>query len=137
MAMKLKKTFFLTITFLLFSPIILAKNVMIYRNSHGSTLNLQINSNQTLSGTFISAVASKECPQAVGMKRPIIGFIAKNALTMSISYPECGVVNLIGNIEENNQIIDTISIVAHESHHIAKEGPGARFIGHDVFHRIK
>ena len=128
---------FLILNLLFLPSIVLATNEITYRNSHGSILTLQINSNKTLSGNFTSAIASKECPQAIGMKRPIIGFIEKNTLTMSVSYPECGVVNFIGNIEDNNRIIDTISIVAHESHHIAKEGPGARFIGHDIFHRIK
>lgn len=135
--MKLKKICILAMVFLFSSPGVLATNAITYQNSRGSILTLQINSNQTLSGTFTSAVASKECPQAIGMKRPIIGFIAKNALTISISYPECGVVNFIGNIEDNNNVIDAISIVAHESNHIAKEGPGARLIGHDVFNRIK
>lgn len=135
--MKLIKLFILTMNLLFLPPIVLATNAVTYRNSYGSILILQINSNKTLSGNFTSAIATKECPQAIGMKRPIIGFIEKNALTMSVSYPGCGVVNFIGNIEDNNQIIDTISIIAHESHHIAKERPGALLIGHDVFHRIK
>src|SRR5438445_109335 len=90
-------------------------NAITYKNTRGSILKLQINSDNTLTGFFTTAVASKECQQVIGMKRPIVGYIAKNALTFSVSYPECGVVNFIGNIEDNQKIIDTTAIVAHPS----------------------
>lgn len=124
------------ITTLLSQTAFAENNPISYKNTRGSTLILQINQDNTLSGFFTTAVASKECQQAIGMKRPIIGYIVKNALTFSVSYPECGVVTFIGNIENDNQIIDTTSIVAHSSKEIAKEGPGARMIGHDVFNRV-
>jgi hypothetical protein len=134
--MKLQKIFMLIMILAFFSSDIFATSTIVYRNTKGSILYLNINPNNTLTGSFISAVASKECPQAIGMKRPIVGFVAKNAVTISISYPECGVVNLIGNIEDNKNVIDAFYVVAHPSHDIAKEGPGARMIGHDVFHRM-
>jgi hypothetical protein len=109
------------------------KNAIHYKNTRGSSLELQINPDNTLSGFFVTAVASKECQQAIGMKRPIIGYIAKNAITFSVNYPDCGVVTFIGNIEDNKKIIDTTAMVAHLSNQIAKDGPGARMISHDVF----
>lgn len=112
-------------------------NVIHYKNTRGSTLELKIHPDNTLSGFFVTAVASKECQQAIGMKRPIIGFIAKNAITFSVNYPECGVVTFIGNLEDNQKIIDTTAMVAHLSQQITKEGPGARMISHDIFKQVQ
>lgn len=135
--MKLKNICYLAMVLSLFNQSVFAEhNTMIYKNTHGSTLELQINSDNTLTGYFTTAVASKECQQAIGMKRPIVGYIAKNALTFSVSYPECGVLTFVGNIENHQKTIDTIDIVAHPSKQIAKEGPGARMISHDTFNRI-
>ncbi|MCC2666510.1 MAG: Avidin family [Gammaproteobacteria bacterium] len=135
--MKINNTVFITILSLLLSQMVFAASDSInYKNTRGSMLTLQFNLDNTLAGTFTTAVASKECPQAIGMKRPIIGFIAKNAITFSTNYPACGsVVTFIGNIEKNKTIIDTTAIVAHQSIEIATEGPGARMISHDVFTR--
>ena len=86
---------------------------------------------------MFTTLASKECQQAIGMKRPIVGYTAKNAITFSVNYPECGsVVTFIGNIENNKSVIDTTAIVAHPSIQTAKETAGARMISHDVFTRI-
>ena len=135
--MKLKNIFYTAVILSLFSPNVFSKNDLItYKNSRGSILKLKVNSDNSLTGFFTTAVASKECQQAIGMKRPIVGYIVKNALTFSVSYPECGVLTFIGNIEDNQQTIDTTAILAHPSHHIAKEGPGARMISHDVFDRV-
>lgn len=134
--MKFKNLCVLT-TILILSQNSYAENKIItYKNTRGSILKLQINSDNTLSGYFTTAVASKECQQAIGMKRPIVGYIAKNALTFSVSYPECGVLNFIGNIENKQTVIDTTAIVAHPSSQIEKEGPGARMISHDVFIKV-
>jgi hypothetical protein len=136
--MKINSIGSITILSLLLSQMVFAESDIInYKNTRGSMLTLQFNSDNTLTGTFTTAVASKECQQAINMKRPIIGFVAKNAITFSTNYPACGsVVTFIGNIEKNKTIIDTTAIVAHPSLEIAKEGPGARMISHDVFVRI-
>lgn len=131
------RKFILTVGILFFCSEVLATNSITYKNSRGSLLKLRINTDHTLSGTFTSAVASKECPQAIGLVRPIVGYIAKNALTLSVFYPECGVVNFIGNIEENKNIIDTTFIVAHPAYHVARVEPGYQMIGHDVFIKVK
>ncbi|EKD71293.1 MAG: hypothetical protein ACD_46C00221G0018 [uncultured bacterium] len=139
--MKLKNICYIAVILSLFSQSVFAdknteKNTITYQNTRGSILKLSINSDNTLTGFFTTAVASKECQQAIGVKRPIVGYITKNALTFSVNYPECGVLTFIGNIEDNQKIIDTMAIVAHSSNHIAKEGPGARMISHDVFNRV-
>jgi hypothetical protein len=123
--------------FSLFTQSVFAEsNVLTYKNTKGSILQLKINPDNTLTGSFTTAVASKECQQAIGMKRPLVGYIAKNAIAFSVSYPECGVVTIIGNIEDDQKLIDTTALVAHPTNHFAKEGPGARMISHDVFSRV-
>ncbi len=135
--MKLKNICYVAVLFsLLAQPVFAESNGVTYKNTKGSILQLTINPDNTLTGSFTTAVASKECQQAIGMKRPIAGYIAKNALTFSVSYPECGVVTFIGNIEDNQKLIDTTALVAHPTNHFAKEGPGARMISHDVFTRV-
>ncbi len=134
--MKLKALTCMTMFFLA-SSVFAANETFTYKNTRGSELILQFSSDNSLTGTFTTAVASKECQQAIGMKRPISGYTAKNAITFSVNYPECGsVVAFIGNIENNKMLIDTTALVAHPSSQIAKEGPGARMISHDVFTRI-
>lgn len=136
--MKLKYTGYIAILSLaLLSQSVFATNDTItYKNTRGSTLTLKFGSDNTLAGVFTTAVASKECQQAIGMKRPIVGYTANNAITFSVNYPECGsVVTFIGNIENNKKVIDTTAIVAHPSIQIAKEAVGARMISHDVFSR--
>ncbi|MDX1837180.1 hypothetical protein DIZ81_07000 [Legionella taurinensis] len=114
-----------------------ARETITYKNERGSVLTLHFTSKDTLSGTFKTAVASKECQEAIGSERPVVGYIVKNAITISVDYPACGsVLTFIGNIEQGKAMIDTTSILAHQSTHIATQGPGARFIGHDVFKRV-
>lgn len=109
--------------------------IISYANTRGSVLTLDFAENN-LSGTFTTAVASKDCQEAIGMERPIVGFITGNALTFSVTYPSCGsVVTFIGNIENNKKTIDTTAIVAHQSTDTLKDGPGARMLSHDVFTR--
>ena len=129
----------MTVNLLLLSPFAFAANkTFTYKNTRGSELTLQFSADHSLTGTFTTAVASKECQQAIGMKRPIIGYTAKNSITFSVNYPDCGsVVTFIGNVENNKKLIDTTALVAHPSSQIAKEGPGARMICHDVFTRIE
>ncbi|KTC96100.1 avidin/streptavidin family protein [Legionella erythra] len=113
------------------------RETITYKNERGSVLTLHFTSKDTLSGTFTTAVASKECQQAIGNQRPVIGYIVKNAITISVDYPACGsVLAFIGNIEQDKATIDVTAILAHQSTHIATQGPGARFIGHDVFKRV-
>ena len=122
---------------LLSQSLFAANDTMTYKNARGSTLTLAFGADNTLTGEFTTAVASKECQQAIGVKRPVVGYVAKNAITFSVNYPECGsVVSFIGNLEKNNTVIDTTAIVAHLSSEIATEGPGARMISHDVFTHI-
>src|SRR5579863_7148351 len=121
--MKLKNIFYVAVFFSLLTQFAFAESsTMIYKNAKGSILKLKINSDNTLTGSFTTAVASKECQQAIGMKRPLAGYIAKNALAFSVSYPECGVVTFIGNIEEDQKLIDTTALIAHPTNHFAKEG---------------
>ena len=108
-----------------------------YKNARGSVLKLKFNDDNTITGTFITAVASKECQQAIGTRKPVTGYITKNSIAFVVSYPECGaVVSLAGNIEDNKSLIDTTAIIVHSTAHIATEGPGARMISHDVFNKV-
>lgn len=136
--MKFKSlAFFVGCSFFLSSFAFAAGETITYKNTRGSELKLQFLLNNSVTGTFTTAVASKDCQQAIGVERPIMGFTAKNSLGFIVNYPECGsVVTFIGNIEEDKSLIDTTAIVAHPSVHIAKEGPGARMISHDMFMRV-
>lgn len=136
--MKLKNIACLAIGVTLLSQSVLAANETVtYKNERGSILKLQFNSDNTVTGSFTTAVASKECQQAIGMKRPLVGFTAKNSITFSVNYPDCGaVLTFIGNVEDGKKLIDTTAMVAHPTVHIEKEGPGARMISHDVFNQI-
>lgn len=114
-----------------------ADETITYKNARGSTLTLNFHADNTVTGTFITAVASKDCKQAIGTKKPVIGFTADNAITMSVGYPECGAtVSFAGNMENNKKMIDTTAIIVHQSQQINKEGPGARMLSHDVFTKI-
>ncbi len=108
-----------------------------YKNSRGSILHLESFNNETITGSFLTAVATPQCPKAVGMKRPITGFVVKNAITISVSYPECGsVLTLIGNIDEQNGTIETTALLAQQTDQIYKKGNSAQIITHDTFKRI-
>jgi hypothetical protein len=109
---------------------------MTFKNQRGSTLELNILSDNKIDGFFTTAVASKTCPQAVNTKRPITGYIVGNALTFSVVYPMCdSVISFTGNYDKTQKSIDTISILNKQAVDITHEGPGARFIGHDFFNK--
>ncbi|MBA2710071.1 MAG: hypothetical protein H0U57_05730 [Tatlockia sp.] len=106
-----------------------------YKNKRGSVLTLNFSTDNSINGTFTTAVANKECQEAIGMERPVIGYIANNAITFSVNYPKCGsVVTFIGNLQKDKNKIDTTWIVAHQNDSI-KSNIGTRLIGHDVFKR--
>ncbi len=89
-------------------------------------------------GDFTTAVASKTCPQAVGKKRPITGYLVGNALSFSVVYPMCdSVLSITGNFDKDKSIIDTLSILNKQADDIVHEGPGARFIGHDFYKKVE
>ena len=113
------------------------QNTLTFKNQRGSVLELRLLDNNKIEGSFITAVASKTCPEAIGKKRPVQGFIVGNAISMSIAYPLCGsVLSISGHFTKNEKGIDTISILNRQSEDITHEGPGARFIGHDSYKKI-
>ena len=108
-----------------------------FKNQRGSILELNILPDNKIDGFFTTAVASKTCPQAINKKRAITGYIVGNALTFSVVYPMCdSVLSVSGNFDKKQQSIDTISILNKQATDITREGPGARFIGHDFYKRI-
>lgn len=112
-------------------------NNLTFKNKRGSLLELTIQSDNQITGYFTTAVASKSCPDAIGTKRPISGYIVGNALTFSVVYPMCqSVLSFSGNFTKNQNNIDTISILTHQAEDIIHEGPGARFIGHDTYKKV-
>ncbi|CZG21267.1 TPA: avidin/streptavidin family protein [Legionella pneumophila] len=113
------------------------QDVLTFKNTRGSILELKTLSDNKVEGYFTTAVASKSCPQAIGQKRPITGYAVGNTVTFSVVYPGCGsVLSFSGNFTKKGNIIDTISILTHQAQDITHEGPGARFIGHDRFKKI-
>lgn len=117
----------------------IAKNNLIthYKNARGSTLTIQVDENNNLTGTFTTAVATKQCPQTVGVEQSIIGFMVNNALTISVAYPDCGsVLTFIGNVDNKNGYIDVTSILAQQSNQILDNGNGVQLITHDTFKRV-
>lgn len=113
------------------------KHTMIFKNQRGSTLELNILSDNKIEGYFTTAVASKSCPQAINKKRSITGYMVGNALTFSVVYPMCeSVVGITGNFDQEKKSIDTIAIINKQATDITHEGPGARFIGHDFYNKI-
>ncbi len=134
--MQLKNICFTAICLSIISQnIFAADDSLTFKNQRGSVLHLTIHSDNTLDGYFTTAVASKSCQQYIGKKRPIMGYIVKNALTVSASYPECGVLTYIGHINENQKMIDVTAVVAHPSQPSTKEWNDAKMLGHDVFIR--
>lgn len=112
-------------------------NSLTFKNKRGSLLELVIQSDNQITGYFTTAVASKSCPDAIGTKRPITGYMVGNALTFSVVYPMCqSVLSFSGNFTKNQNNIDTISILTHQAMDITHEGAGARFIGHDSYKKI-
>ena len=115
-----------------------AQETMTFKNRHGSILELNIADNDSITGYFTTQVVTKDCPKAVGQKRPIVGFLTGNALTISIDYPSCGsVLSIIGNFEKDKKSIDTTWVVAHQVASLNNEKDLiARFIGHNTYRRI-
>jgi hypothetical protein len=112
-------------------------NTMTFKNKRGSLLELNLQSDNQVSGFFTTAVASKTCPDAIGTKRPIVGYMVGNAVTFSVVYPMCqSVLSVTGNFTKNQEKIDTLSLLNHQASDITHEGPGARFIGHDTYKKI-
>ena len=114
-----------------------ATYTLTFKNQRGSVLELNITEDNKIDGYFTTAVASKTCPQAIGKKQPITGYIIGNALTFGVAYPMCeSVLSITGNFTNNQEAIDTVSILNHQAEDITHEGPGARFIGHDTYKKI-
>lgn len=127
---------------LLFTQTIFAKNDQLkekntFKNTRGSILELHVDANNLVIGTFTTAVASKECQQTIGIKRPITGYVAGSAITISVSYPSCSsVLTFIGNIDEDKGTIDATSIIARQSPQVFAHGSSTQFITHDTFGRV-
>ncbi|WP_058534518.1 avidin/streptavidin family protein [Legionella saoudiensis] len=136
--MSFKTIFYTTIiaSSLLSQTINAQENTTIFKNQRGSILELNILEDNKISGYFTTAVASKTCPQAIKQKRPITGYIVGNALTFSVVYPMCdSVLSVTGNLSKDKKAIDTLSILNKQADDITHEGPGARFIGHDLYEK--
>lgn len=109
------------------------QNTITYKNERGSILTLNFHEQKILTGTFTTAVASKDCQEVIGVERPIIGYLENEALTFSVSYPTCGsVVGLTGHINQNKDQIDTIAMIVHQTKAI-----GSQMITHDTFKKIE
>lgn len=118
-------------------PLHASHDKLTFKNQRGSVLELNVLDDNKIEGYFTTAVASKTCPEAIGKKRPVLGYIVGNAITLSVVYPKCGsVLSITGNLGKNQKTIDTISILNRQAEDITHEGPGARFIGHDSYKQI-
>lgn len=105
-----------------------------YKNSRGSTLELNFTGTDSVTGSFTTAVATKECQDVVGKARPVSGFVLGNAITFSVDYPACGsVVTFSGHLNEDKSKIDSIAIVTHQS----TGAFGSQFISNDIFKQEK
>jgi hypothetical protein len=109
-----------------------------YKNTRGSLLTLHFTSEGQVTGSFTTAVATKQCPEVIGKERPVSGYLAGNAIVISVGYPSCGsVVSLIGNFNKDKRVIDTTGLVAHQMGTVLPNGPSVQFITHDVFTKMK
>lgn len=119
------------------SSVMAESQVVEYKNQRGSVLSIQYSDNNSITGSFTTAVATKDCREAIGVKRPVIGYMAKNAISFSVNYPECGsVVAFAGNVEQNKSIIATTALIVHHSKDTAKNNASFAMISHDVFKKI-
>lgn len=110
-----------------------------YQNQRGSLLVLnkhKISKNYgTISGTFATAVASKNCQDVVGKPAPITGYYTGNAVSFTVSYPSCGaVIAVVGNFEKNT--IQTVWIDSHQALHAEGKDWNTRMIGSDTYKLI-
>ena len=108
----------------------------VWVNQFGSTLVLQRSTDQTLTGTFSTAVATtKAC---IGRLFPFTAVINDNALAFSISMADCGspvVIGITGSLltDDNDPRIETLAV-------IQKRGEKAwnyRTISTDVYRRTE
>lgn len=111
-----------------------------FRNQRGSTLSItkqQTGNNAgTITGTFSSAVASKDCQQMIGKPVPVTGVYNGNAIAFSINYPQCNtVVGMVGNFNGSNTI-ETIWIDNNQGSNTQGQDWDTRVIGHDEFQRV-
>ena len=136
--MKLKTlSLALGLSTLLCGSLFASQDELVFKNQRGSLLEIRVLDDNRIEGDFTTAVASKTCPQAVGKKRPITGYMIGNALTFSVVYPMCdSVLSVTGNLDKDKTIIDTLSILNKQADDIIHEGPGARFIGHDSYKKV-
>ncbi|WP_419418957.1 avidin/streptavidin family protein [Legionella sp. D16C41] len=135
--MKLSAFGLLAILFSLGCQSALAQQVISLKNERGSVLKVIKLADNRIKGYFTTAVASKSCPQAINVKRPITGYYVGNTITFSVVYPMCeSVLSISGNFNKSEQTLDTISILNKQATDITHEGPGARFIGHDFYKRL-
>ncbi len=124
-------------TTLLSQTVFAEKNEITFQNQRGSILKLNILADNKINGYFTTAVASKTCPEAINQKRPITGYLVGNAITFSVVYPMCeSVLSVSGNFDNQKTVIDTITILNKQANDITREGPGARFIGHDSYQKV-
>ncbi|STY31005.1 Avidin family [Legionella wadsworthii] len=137
--MNFKSLFCVTIaaSSLMTQSVFAVQKTISFKNERGSILELNIQSDNKIEGFFTTAVASKTCPQAINQKRPIIGYMVGNAISFSVVYPMCeSVLSVSGHFDKDQQAIDTISILNKQADNITREGPGARFIGHDSYKKV-
>jgi hypothetical protein len=111
------------------------QQTMVFKNNYGSILELIVAEDSSVKGYFTTKVATKDCPQAIGQKRPVLGFLAGNALSLSINYPDCGsALSINGNLKEKNQAMDTTWIVSHQL--VSVNTLKAQFIGNNIYKRV-
>jgi hypothetical protein len=112
-----------------------APEPMVFKNNYGSILEISVADNTSVTGYFTTKVATKDCPQVINQKRPVVGFLSGNALTLSINYPDCGsAVSIIGNLKDDNKSIDTTWMIAHQL--ASANNLNAQFIGHQNYQRV-
>ena len=111
-----------------------------YLNQRGSMLIMTKNkttaTSGTLTGTFTTAVASKNCQKVIGQPMPISGFYTGNAFTLSINFPMCNtVVAMVGNMTSQGAL-DTLWLHTGQADNPNTEDWNARTTGHDLFHKM-
>lgn len=133
----MKKLGLITACLVLSSPLAFAKeNMTTYKTESGSTLEFMVGPKDSILGLFTTAVASKECQQVIGVAKPVIGWVSKNAITFSVNYPECdAVITFVGYMSSDGKSIDTTSIIAHESS-AAPGIPGERSLNNVMFNQV-
>lgn len=110
-----------------------------FQNQRGSILEIQKEGDDKagkISGTFSTAVSSKNCQGVIGKPQPITGFYNGNAVAITVNFPTChAVVAFIGNFNSDNKL-DTLWLDGHQGSTSNTSDWNNRLIGHDEFHRI-